>query len=148
MATMTMVDVLTSPEFIDQASYIRTTRTIDQHGRGVDTPSNPIPFVAIFAPDDSTMARLPDGSRLSASINIYTQVWLTGGIKIDDVSSTLADIVVWHGRQYVVKAVQDFDAFSGMGGGFINFGAPVGGGPIGFFVVSADLLPLNPTAGV
>lgn len=148
MATMTMFDVLPSPEFLDQIAYIRTARIIDAHGRGVDTSDNPIPFMAVVMPDGSNLDRLPDGSRLNASIRIWTQTLLTAGTKIDDTNSAQPDVVIWHGRRYVVKAVQDFDAFMGMGGGFIDFQAPVGGNPNGFFVVSCDLLPLNPTAGV
>ena len=150
MATLNFADILTAPEFLDSSppAYIRTTRTIDQHGRGVDTSFAAIPFVAIFAPDDSTLARLPDGSRLSASITIYSQVYLSDGLKVNDLGGTLADVVLWHGRRYTVKAIQDWDAFASMGGGYIDFGSPVGGSPQGFFVASADLLPLNPTLGV
>ena len=149
MATLNMFDVLSSPEFLDQASYIRTTSAVSWTGVAVDTPSTPIPFQAVVTPDGTTMQRLPDGSRLSGSIVIYTQTWLTNGLKSDDANSTRADIVVWHGRQYVVADVQDFDAFAGLGGGVgVNFGpdTPRSLAP-GFWVVSADLLPLNPAIG-
>ena len=148
MATLSFGDILTAPEFIDLASVVRTTRVIGTNGRAVDTAAGPVSFYAIVVPDESMLNRLPDGSRLGGSIQIFTQTWLTGGLKLDDINSIEADIVTWHGRQYVVKAVQDFDAFASMGGGFINFVAPVGGGPQGYFVVSADLLPLNSGVGV
>lgn len=150
MATLSFGDILTAPEFIDSfpPSYIRTTRVIGSNGRAADTVTGPVTFNAIVISDGSTLDRLPDGSRLSASIQIFTQTWLTGGIKTDDVNSVEADIICWHGRRYVVKAVQDWESFANMGGGFVDFGAPVGGGPQGYFVVSADLLPLNPVLGV
>ena len=150
MATLSFGDILTAPEFIDSfpPSYIRTTRVIGSNGRATDTVTGPLAFNAIVISDGSALDRLPDGSRLSASIQIFTQTWLTGGIKADDVNSIEADIILWHGRQYVVKAVQDWESFANMGGGFIDFGAPVGGSPQGYFVASADLLPLNPALGV
>jgi hypothetical protein len=148
MATLNFIDVLTAPEFIDTASMVRTTRVIGTNGRAVDTVAGPISFNAIITSDGADLQRLPDGSRLGGAIQIFTQTWLTGGLKIDDVNSVEADIVTWHGRQYVVKAVQDWDAFASMGGGFINFGAPVGGNLQGYFVVSCDLLPLNSGLGV
>lgn len=153
MATMSMFDVLPSPEFIDQASYIRTISALDIHGRAVNTPGASVAFMAVVMPEGSTLARLPDGSRLSGSIRIWSQTYLCDGLKIDDTGAVEPDIVLWHGRQYVVKAVQDWDAFAGMGGlGVgISFGpgiTPVAGSTKGFFVASADLLPLNPTSGV
>jgi hypothetical protein len=153
MATMSMFDVLPSAEFIDQASYIRTIRTIDTHGRGVDTAGAAVAFMAVVMPEGSSLDRLPDGSRLSGSIRIWSQTYLCDGLKIDDTGAVQPDIVLWHGRQYVVRAVQDWDAFAGMGGlGVgISFGpgiTPVAGSTKGFFVASADLLPLNPTSGV
>jgi hypothetical protein len=109
--------------------------------------------MAVVMPEGSSLDRLPDGSRLSGSIRIWTQTYLSDGLKIDDTGAVQPDIVLWHGRQYVVRAVQDWDAFAGMGGlGVgISFGpgiTPVEGSTKGFFVASADLLPLNPTAGV
>lgn len=153
MATMTMFDVLQSPEFIDQASYIRTTSGMDGHGRAIDTPGAPVAFMASIQPDGTSMQRLSDGSRLGGSIRIWTQTYLCNGLKMDDTGAVKADIVLWHGRQYTVKDVQDFDAWAGMGGlGVgISFGpgiTPIEGSTKGFFVVSADLLPLNPTSGV
>jgi hypothetical protein len=148
LATLNFADVLSAPEFIDRALYVRTTSAINANGVAVDTASEPIPFFAVLLPGGSKMARLSDGSRLSGDLVIYSQTWLTNGIKQDDVNSTRADLVLWHGRKYTVTSVQDFDAFAGMGGGYIDFRAPVGGGPRGFFVATADLLPLNPTAGV
>jgi hypothetical protein len=153
MATMTMFDVLPSPEFIDQISYIRTTRVITSGGVAQDTPAAAVAFMAVVIPEGSTLARLPDGSRLSASIRIWSQTYLSDGLKTDDTGGILADLVLWHGRNYTVKAVQDWDAFAGMGGlGVgVSFGpgiTPVDGSKSGYFVASADLLPLNPTVGV
>jgi hypothetical protein len=152
MATLSMADVLTAPEFIDQASYIRTTRVITTGGVAQDTVASPVTLVAIITSDGSTLDRLPDGSRLGGSVLIFTQTFLTDGLKLDDINSIEADIVLWHGRQYVVKAVQDFDTFSGMAGAGIGNafgpGIVIGGTGLGYIVASADLLPLNAAVGV
>ena len=147
--TMNMFDALSSYEFMDQGSYVRTTSIIGSNGVAVDTPSAPIAFNAIVIPDGSDLHRWSDGSRLSGSIRIYTQTWLTNGLKQDDVNSLLADVVLWHGRNYTVKAVQDFDAFSGASliGVSTGPGIQIGQSAQGFWVVSADLLPLNPASG-
>jgi hypothetical protein len=84
--------------------------------------------MAAVIPTAQTLHRSADGSVLAGSISIFTRTQLTAGGKMNDTSSRQADIVTWHGRAYVVSAVEDYSAF----------------GP-GFWRVEADLLPLNPT---
>jgi hypothetical protein len=147
--TMNMFDALSAPEFMDQASYVRTTRVIGANGLGSDTQAAPVAFNAIVIPDGSNLHRWSDGSRLSSAIRIYTQTFLTNGLKQDDANSLLADVVLWHGRSYTVTAVQDFDDFSGASliGVSAGAGVQIGQSSQGFWVVSADLLPLNPSSG-
>jgi hypothetical protein len=138
--TMNMFDALSAPEFMDTASYVRTTRVIGANGLGSDTQAAPVSFNAIIIPDGSNLHRWSDGSRLSGSIRVYTQTFLTAGLTQSDVNSILADVIIWRGRNYTVSAVQNFDDFS-------DGGIDLGPSAPGFLVVSADLLPLNPSSG-
>ena len=127
MAGLDMTDALSGPEFLDQASYVRTTVAIDATGVGTATVSPPIQFLAGMIPMSQRLDRQSDGSMLRGSISLFTLTQLTAGGKLSEVLAHQADILTWHGRQYVVSAVEDYSAF----------------GP-GFWKIDANLLPLNP----
>lgn len=124
---MDMSDAL-APEFIDTICVVSTTRVIGSDGRSTDTASAPCVLYAVVVPKPQTMMREADGSRIAASIEIYSTTQLTTGSKASDTNSQAADIVTWHSRQYTVTDVGDFGAF----------------GP-GFWRATAELLPLNPS---
>ena len=149
MATLDFSDVLSSPEFIDQGSYIRTATVVGTNGMAVQTPAAPVAFYAIQLPGGSSMLRQADGSRLSGDLVIFTQTWLSDGLKEDDANSLAADIVLWHGRKYTVTKCQDFSAFSSASiiGVTMGGGIQIGQTGQGFWVCTADLLPLNPSSG-
>lgn len=121
-------DVLLSIEFLDDFGVTATTRSMNARGIEVDLVAPQVTAQGIVTPaKDSRLARLPDGSRLAATLDIYTQFPLTNGFKSDDTASRAADIVTWRGRTYTVMAVEDYSHF---GQGFIH--------------AQADLLLLNP----
>lgn len=148
MATLDMYDVLSSPEFLDQAAYVRTTVTIGDNGRAVTVISPPMRFTASLQPGrGARMVRAADGSKLSGDLLAWSQTWLTNGIKVDDTTSLQADIIHWHGRRYTVTNCVDWSAFSAYPSGNLDPPTQFGRAANGFFVVTADLLPLNPVSG-
>ena len=112
--TMPLLDVseiILDPDFFDDFTVVSTTRVMGAGAWRSDAPGYAMPQTGVVIPSKSQMVRLPDGSRLSASIDIYTRAALTNGAKAvgDDVNSCLADIVTWRGRAYTVAAVEDRD---------------------------------------
>lgn len=127
MPDLDVSEVLDDPMFQDQFAVISSARVINANGVAVDNaPSYSPPCFGVVIPNKSTLQRLDDGSRLSASIDIYTRTNLTAGYKFDDVKSFNADIVVWENRKYVVSGVEDWSKYGD-----------------GFYHVSADLTQVN-----
>ena len=116
MPLLDVWDILTDPDFQDSFQVISKTRSITS-GLAIDGVSPPVARQGVVIPNMSSTIRLEDGTRMADSIEVYTQTPLTAGYKRDNVNSTGADIVVWHGRQFVVKAVNDFMSF---GQGFVH----------------------------
>ena len=130
MADMDFSAVLTSREFLDTITITSRTNVIGTNGVSVAGTPTVSTLRAVVIPGRSNLRRLDDGSRLTANIDVYVQgSALTTGHRVDDASERLADVVTWHGRNFVVAAVEDFSAF----------------GP-GFTKASCDLIQLNPSA--
>ena len=103
--------------------------TVGSTGQPINAVAAPIKAYGVVEPDKTTLKRMDDGTRLEGAIDIYTRYPLTAGIKTDDMTSKPADVVRWHGRLWVVAAVEDFSAF---GAGYLH--------------AACDLLPQMPTA--
>lgn len=130
MADMDFSAVLTSREFTDTISILSQTNTIGTSGVSAPSTTSTNIMTAVVIPGRSNLRRLDDGSRIQANIDVYVRgTALTTGHRIDDASERVADVVTWHGRNFVVAAVEDFSAF----------------GP-GFVKASCDLINLNPSA--
>ena len=127
MPDLDVSEVLDDPMFQDQFIVISSSRTINANGVAVDSgPTYNPPCFGVIIPNKSTLQRLDDGSRLAASIDVYTRTNLTAGYKFDDVKSFNADILVWKNRKYVVSGVEDWSDYG-----------------CGFYHVSADLTQVN-----
>ena len=126
MPTLDVTDVLSDPMFQDTCSVVTTTRIIGSNGVPTDTAATPFTLAAVIEPDKTAMIRLADGSRLAGSIFIYTLTLLSTGLKSSDTASRLADVVIWNGRQYVVRQVEDWSSWGQ-----------------GYWRVAADLIQLN-----
>ena len=124
MPFIDVTDVLTDPDFATTFSVIQAQETIGANGRAAYAQTTVPNVSGVVIPGKGNLQRLPDGSRLSGTIDIYTQFSLSEGGS--GPATAAADIVVWRGRQYTVTASQDFS----------EFGA-------GFIVATADLLGVN-----
>ena len=125
MPFLDVTDVLTDPDFATTFNVTRTTESVGENGRLGSSPALFPAIVGVVTPDKRNLVRLPDGSRQTASITIYTKFQLTSGegcvnSSPGNVASIAADVVSWKGRNYVVAAVEDWSQY---GAGFVKAAA-------------------------
>lgn len=118
-------EIIESTEFNEAFTVTRTTTRI-VNGVPVDTVIGTFPQTGVVAPSKTSLQYTADGTRLSASIDVFTTNQLQTAYKIDDTSSRKADIINWRGRQYVVNVSQDYSHF-------------------GYYLSVADLIQVGPT---
>jgi hypothetical protein len=97
--------------FMDDFTVLRRVETINQRGRLVygEQRFGATGVVVPTSPND--LQRLPDYQYMNKAISIYTQCQLQGpspGYQPDE--------ILWHGSQYIVRAVDDY---AGYGRGFL-----------------------------
>ena len=114
---------------LDAFTVLSSEMVVGSTGQPASSPLPPARAYGVVIPDKTSLKRLDDGTRLESALEIYTRYPLTAGWKTDDVTSKPADVVRWHGRQWVVAMVEDFSAF---GAGYLH--------------VACDLLPQMPTS--
>ena len=102
-------DIVADPDLAEPSAFtiIQTTRVLAT-GSAVDTKVVLGPFDAPVIPGASTLARESDGSKVAGTITVYSPIWITDGFRINDFSHRLADVVTWHGDEYVVQSVSDW----------------------------------------
>ena len=118
-----------SIENVDSFVVLSSAMVIGATGQPASTLARPQTAYGVVVPEKTSLKRLDDGTRLESCIDIYTRYPLTPGWKTDDVTSKPADVVQWHGRNWVVAMVEDFSAF---GAGYLH--------------AACDLLPQMPTS--
>ena len=104
MAQIDASFLLTDPDFADAVTLIRRAVTINGYGEGViaETPSTITAVVQ--GANTETLARIPDGARLSDLIEVYYR-----GVLTVERTGGYADVIIWHGRRYqVFEVVEDF----------------------------------------
>lgn len=113
---MPMIDMsaaLCNPFTIDQFNVIRRTETVNDNGRGVLTPTTIQGVYGVVTQEKvKEIHRRDDGSLPSAIIGIVTKFALT-----NNVQGLQADIVLWHGNQWLVQEIMDYSSW---GEGFIK----------------------------
>jgi len=114
---------------LDKFTVLPSEMVIGTTGQPVSIQARPQTAYGVVVPEKTSLKRLDDGTRLESCIDIYTRYPLTPGWKTDDVTSKPADVVQWHGRNWVVAMVEDFSAF---GAGYLH--------------AACDLLPQMPTS--
>ena len=116
MTLLDVTEILSDPDFSTTFTVIQTYETISASGRSVQSIVTTPDVVGVVIPEGGNLVRLPDGSRLAGSIDVYTTWPLkegTGGADASPASeeTSEADIVVWRARKYVVRATQDYSEF-------------------------------------
>jgi hypothetical protein len=113
MAEIDVTELLADPEFIDTFAVIRSSETINAHGRAVQTPRTYRDLFGVVQPASGRqLAQVPEGARSSENIEIWTDFHLQ-----EATDSTAADIVLWNHKHYMVMHVDDW---SNWGAGFVH----------------------------
>ncbi len=99
------------PSFIDTFTVLRRAQTVNQVGRVQITEQQIAGQGVVVASSPNDLLRVPEMQYQNKSISIYTTMRLQGpsaGMQPDE--------ILWHGSQYVVRALDDY---SGYGRGWI-----------------------------
>lgn len=109
MALIDVSDLLRDPDFTNIVGLIRRSSSINGHGEHVmaETACNIVASVQGVNAED--IARLPEGARLSDIITVYYR----GDLQPES-KGGYSDLIIWQGRRYTVKTVDE---------NFMNFGA-------------------------
>lgn len=109
MALIDVSDMMTDPDFTSQATLIRRTSTVSSYGEHIITETQTTITAVVQGANTETLARMPEGARLSDLIDVYYKGQLTA-----EQPGGYADVIVWGGKRYqVFEVVEDF----------MNFGA-------------------------
>ncbi len=130
MAALSFDDILCDADLIDTITVKPTVRLVADNGRAADLDMAAVPgVVAIVVPAAQKLILQSDGALRDGAIEIFTAYAISGGSSTDDSATRQPDVVTWHGRDYLVQAVEDYSAF----------------GP-GWVHATANLQQFNPTA--
>jgi hypothetical protein len=105
MAELDLSELMGDPDFADTGiQLIRNTQTLT-NGRVTLTPQNYF-ITASVQPVAANLDILADGQRVASRLSVYTQFQLLAAT-----DTTSGDIVVWNGRNYMTRVVEDFSNF-------------------------------------
>lgn len=109
MALIDVSDLLRDPDFTNVVTLIRRSVSINGHGENVMSETS-CPIVAsVQGLNAEDIVKLPEGARLSDVITVFYR----GDLQPES-KGGYSDIIVWQGRRYQVKTIDE---------NFINFGA-------------------------
>lgn len=108
MANISVVELLSDPDFCDPCTVLRQVQTVDQFGIAqVSVVSIPI-LASIQSASGDDLVMTADAARTSASYEIITTFLL-----LTASDATAADIVQWGGEEFTVIHVDRFGNFAG-----------------------------------
>ena len=109
MALIDVSDLLRDPDFTNVVTLIRRSVSINGFGENVMSETS-CPIVAsVQGLNAEDIVKLPEGARLSDVITVFYR----GDLQPES-KGGYSDIIVWQGRRYQVKTIDE---------NFINFGA-------------------------
>jgi hypothetical protein len=112
LALISVAELLVDPDFVDAVTIIRSVQTVDSFGMA-QASQTPMQIIAsVQAAGSDALQILPDLERADGAIEVLTQTPLM--VATD---TTAADIVLWRGRQWMVRSVDFFDNFATGGAG-------------------------------
>lgn len=109
MALIDVSDLLRDPDFTNVVTLIRRASTVNTHGEHVMTETSCNIVASVQGINAEDIVRLPEGARLSDIITVYYR----GDLQPES-KGGYSDLIVWQGRRYTVKTIDE---------NFINFGA-------------------------
>ena len=108
MAQISVIELLTDPDFCDLVTIIRSTETVGDDGVAVYTTQTVQVMASIQANSGDTLMMLPDASRTEGTWEIITTYPLATAT-----DTTKADTVIWRGVEHVVTSIGRFGNFAG-----------------------------------
>lgn len=112
MPLLDVSEIIADPDFSDDIVVIRFTRTMDTHGRVIDTPGTYYTYGCVQPAPESKLLILPELERVGSFISVITPFRL-----IPLTSTTAPDQVTWQNRSYSVRDVRDWSTY---GNGFVE----------------------------
>lgn len=112
MPLLDIDEIFTDPNFVDDFTVVRNTRTVNTSGRTVDTPGTFYTYGNIQPAREAQLKQLSDEERVGSFISVVTPFILYALTP-----TTAPDQVTWQGQLYRVKIVRDWSQY---GSGFIE----------------------------
>jgi galactose-6-phosphate isomerase len=112
MALIDVSEILSDPDFVDDFNVIRNSRTVDMHGRTIDTDGVYLTYGSVQPAKEVQLRQLPELERVGSFISVVTPFRL---FALTD--TTAPDQITWNGRSYRVKIVRDWTNY---GQGFVE----------------------------
>lgn len=109
MALIDVSDLLRDPDFTNVVTLVRRSSSINTHGEQVLTETHSTIVASVQGINAEDIQRLPEGARLSDIITVYYR----GDLQPES-KGGYSDLIIWQGRRYSVKTVDE---------NFMNFGA-------------------------
>ena len=105
-------DVLFDPMFVDDFTVVRSSRSVNAQGLTVDTAGYYYASGSVQPSPGRDLEQLPEGERTGTFVTVTTSFRL-----FPLTASTAPDQIVWQGKNYRVKHVNDWMNF---GQGFVT----------------------------
>lgn len=96
-------DVLLDPDFNQAFQITRTTETVNNSGRTVETTVTVSTSGVIHPATKEQLERVPEADRSSEIIAVYSQTSITPGS-----DTLLPDVVAWKGKTYRCVGLMDW----------------------------------------
>ncbi len=103
MPLLDVTELLYDPDFAQDFVVVRFIRSVSQQGLTVDSPGLFQSYGVILPLSGAQLAMLPEAERTGSYITVITPFALYA---LTD--TTAPDHVQWHGRDYLVRTVNDW----------------------------------------
>jgi galactose-6-phosphate isomerase len=110
MALLDVSDIVLDPDFSDLITCRRSTQTIGNNGRAINSPGETVFRGVVTQNGGNILNRLDGGEHASGAIIIHSKFPL-----IAQAPDITADVVIFRGKEYTVVRVDDYSNF---GAGF------------------------------
>lgn len=111
MAQISVIELLSDPDFVDPVVVLRQIEAIGDDGRVSYTVQTVNTFASIQAAGGDNLTVQPDLARTGGSYEVITTFPLATATP-----TCKADTVLWRGSEFVVTSIQRFGNFAGLAG--------------------------------
>jgi hypothetical protein len=111
MALISVVELLSDPDFVDTVTVLRNIEVVGDDGVATYQQQAINILASIQSASGDELDMLPDGSRTGGTYEVITTFPLTCATE-----GTKADTVIWRGIEHVVISIGRFGNFAGNAG--------------------------------